>query len=96
MSRNTVRRVEVAVPIEDERLKKRIRAMFGILMRDNVKARVMLPDGNYVHAERKEGEEAVNSQEYFYEEAYRRLEEKAARQERMKSVRSKKSSAKKK
>ncbi len=96
MSRNTVRRVEVAVPIEDERLKKRIRAMFGILMHDNVKARVMIPDGNYVHAERKEGEEAVNSQEYFYEEAYRRLEEKAARQERMKSVRSKKSSAKKK
>ena len=96
MSRNTVRRVEVAAPIEDERLKKRIRSMFSILMSDNVKARVMLPDGNYVHVERKEGEEALNSQEYFYEEAYRRLEEKAARQERMKSVRSKKSSAKKK
>lgn len=96
MSRNTVRRVEVATPIEDERLKKRIRSMFSILMSDNVKASVMLPDGNYVHVERKEGEEALNSQEYFYEEAYRRLEEKAARQERMKSVRSKKSSAKKK
>lgn len=96
MSRNTVRRVEVAAPIEDERLKKRIRNMFSVLMSDNVKARVMLPDGNYVHVERKEGEEALNSQEYFYEEAYRRLEEKAARQERMKSVRSKKSSAKKK
>lgn len=95
MSRNTVRRVEVAAPIEDERLKKRIRSMFSVLMSDNVKARVMLPDGNYVHVERKEGEEALNSQEYFYEEAYRRLEEKAARQERMKSVRSKKSSAKK-
>lgn len=95
MSRNTVRRVEVAAPIEDERLKKRIRNMFSVLMSDNVKARVMLPDGNYVHVERKEGEEALNSQEYFYEEAYRRLEEKAARQERMKSVRSKKSSAKK-
>lgn len=95
MSRNTVRRVEVAAPIEDERLKKRIRSMFSILMSDNVKARVMLPDGNYVHVERKEGEEALNSQEYFYEEAYRRLEEKAVRQERMKSVRSKKSSAKK-
>lgn len=96
MSRNTVRRVEVAAPVEDERLKKRILSMFSVLMSDNVKARVMLPDGNYVHVERKEGEEALNSQEYFYEEAYRRLEEKAARQERMKSVRSKKSSAKKK
>lgn len=91
MSRNTVRRVEVAAPVEDERLKKRIRTMFNILMSDNVKARVMLPDGNYVHVERKEGEEPLNSQEYFYEEAYRRLEEKAARQERMKSVRSKRS-----
>lgn len=90
MSRNTVRRVEVAVPVEDERLKKRINDMFCILMKDNVKARVMLPDGNYVHAERKEGEEAINSQEYFYEEAYRRLEEKTAKQERMKTAREKK------
>ncbi|MDE6519302.1 MAG: polyphosphate kinase 1 [Ruminococcus sp.] len=90
MSRNTVRRVEVAVPVEDARLKKRINDMFSILMKDNVKARVMLPDGNYVHVERKEGEEAINSQEYFYEEAYRRLEEKTAKQERLKTTREKK------
>lgn len=90
MSRNTVRRVEVAVPVEDARLKKRINDMFSILMKDNVKARVMLPDGNYVHVERKEGEEAINSQEYFYEEAYRRLEEKTAKQERLKTAREKK------
>ncbi|MCM1132044.1 MAG: polyphosphate kinase 1 [Ruminococcus flavefaciens] len=94
MSRNTIRRVEVAVPVEDERLRKRIREMFAVLMKDNVKARVMLPDGNYVHVERKEGEEAVNSQEYFYEEAYRRLDEKSARQERMKAVRAKKGTKK--
>ena len=30
MSRNTIRRVEVAIPIEDEKLKKQIRDMFGI------------------------------------------------------------------
>ncbi|MDE7363902.1 MAG: polyphosphate kinase 1 [Ruminococcus sp.] len=90
MSRNTVRRVEVAVPVEDERLKKRVNDMFNILMKDNVKARVMLPDGNYVHVERKEGEEVINSQEYFYEEAYRRIEEKTAKQERLKTAREKK------
>ena len=50
MSRNTIRRVEVAAPVEDEKLKKRIRDMFHTLMRDNVKARIMLSDGNYVRA----------------------------------------------
>lgn len=95
MSRNTIRRVEVAAPIEDERLKKRIRDMFHVLMADNVKARIMLNDGTYVYAERAEGEEPLNSQEYFYDEAYRRLEEKAARQERMKAVREKKKTKKK-
>lgn len=90
MSRNTIRRVEVAAPVEDERLKKRIRDMFSILMADNVKARIMLSDGTYVQTERRPDEEKINSQEYFYEEAYRRLEEKTARQERMKAVREKK------
>lgn len=94
MSRNTVRRVEVAVPIEDERLRKRIREMFSVLMKDNVKARIMFPDGNYVHAECRDGEEKINSQEYFYDESYRRIEEKATKQERMKAVREKKAEKK--
>lgn len=94
MSRNTVKRVEVAVPVEDERLKKRIRDMFRVLMSDNVKAREMQSDGSYVHAERRDGEEAVNSQEYFYAEAYRRIEEKSAKQERMKNAREHISAAK--
>lgn len=100
MSRNTIRRVEVAAPVEDERLKKRIRDMFTVLMSDNTKARVMLPDGTYVHAESSEDSEKINSQEFFYQEAYRLMEEKAVRQERMKTVRAgrgteKKSPAKK-
>ncbi|MDO4863996.1 MAG: polyphosphate kinase 1 [Ruminococcus sp.] len=94
MSRNTVKRVEVAAPVEDERLKKRIRDMFRVLMSDNVKAREMQSDGSYVHAERRDGEEAVNSQEYFYAEAYRRIEEKSAKQERMKNAREHISAAK--
>lgn len=87
MSRNTIRRVEVAIPVEDERLKKRIRDMFNIMMSDNVKARELQSNGRYVRVEPQEGEELLNSQEYFYEEAYRRLEAKAVRQERMKEVR---------
>ncbi len=87
MSRNTIRRVEVATPVEDERLKKRIRDMFNVLMSDNTKARIMMNDGTYAHAEPKDGEMEINSQEYFYQEAYRLIEEKAVRQERMKEVR---------
>jgi len=94
MSRNTIRRVEVAAPIEDEKLKKRIRSMFAVMLADNVKARELHSDGRYVRVERQEGEEPLNSQEYFYEEAYRRLEEKAKKQERMKEVRAQKKAKK--
>lgn len=103
MSRNTIRRVEVAAPVEDEKLKKRIREMFSVLMHDNVKARIMQNDGTYICADRSENEEELNSQEYFYEEAYKKLADKKARQERMRvnrqkgaAKRSKKTSAKRK
>ncbi len=96
MTRNTMNRVEVAAPILDEKLKKRIREMFRVLMTDNVKARIMMNDGTYVHAERAGNEEPLNAQEYFYEEAYQRAAEKKIRQENMKKVRAKRASAKKK
>lgn len=94
MSRNTIRRVEVAVPVEDERLRKRIREMFSVLMRDNAKARIMLSDGKYVH-ERRNPDTPLNSQEYFYEEAYRRLEDKSSRQEQLRQNREKGAARKK-
>lgn len=68
MTRNTIRRVEVAVPIYDVRVRKRIMHIFGVLTSDNVKARKMLPDGTYVHVS-TEGE-AVDSQAAFIKEAY--------------------------
>ena len=90
MSRNTIRRVEVAAPVEDEKLKKRIRDMFHTLMRDNVKARIMLSDGKYVRANaRRATDEPLNSQEFFYDEAYKRLEDKQARQEQLRINREK-------
>lgn len=90
MSRNTIRRVEVATPVEDEKLKKRIRNMFNTMMSDTAKAREMQSDGSYIHIKPESGKEPFNSQEYFYDEAYHRLEEKSKRQERMKEVRAKK------
>lgn len=94
MSRNTIRRVEVAAPIEDERLKRRIRDMFRILMKDNVKARVMLSDGSYIHDRRRERQPLISAQEYFYDEAYNKLEVKQNRQEQLRKNRE--SGAKKK
>ena len=69
MTRNTLHRVEVGVPIYDERIKIQILEMFNIMMNDNVKARHQLPDATYVKP--KSEEEALNSQEYFYDEAYK-------------------------
>ena len=88
MSRNTIRRVEVAAPVEDERLKKRIREMFSVIMRDNTKARIMLSDGTYIR-ERRNSDIPFNSQEYFYEEAYKALENKSSRQEQLRKNREK-------
>ena len=70
MTRNTLRRVEVAVPVYDEKLKCRIREMFQAMLKDNVKARVQQPDGTYRIEESEET--PFNSQEVFFEEAYRR------------------------
>ena len=90
MSRNTVRRVEVAAPVEDERLRKRIRELFAALLKDTVKARILHSDGTYSHIElRREGDTKFNSQEYFYEEAYKRLEDKKTRQENLRRNREK-------
>lgn len=72
MSRNTMRRVEVAAPILDPDIKKRILEDFAIMYTDNVKARKLLKDGTYEHV-KQEGA-PLNSQEYFFERAYKELE----------------------
>ena len=48
MTRNTVRRVEVAVPILDKNLQQQVEKLFVTMWRDNVKARVMQSDGTYI------------------------------------------------
>lgn len=68
MTRNTLRRVEVAAPILDTALKKQVNEMFITMFSDNVQAREMLSDGTYVRV--KAQDTPLNSQEYFYEQAY--------------------------
>ena len=79
MSRNTIRRVEVATPVENDKLKKRLWEMFCILMSDNVKARIMQNDGTYIHAVAETNDKIINAQEFFYEQAYNNIENKQKR-----------------
>ena len=76
MTRNTLRRVEVAVPILDAPLRERMDKIFDILWTDNVQARDQMPDGSYVR--RFPGTQtALSSQNWLYDDAYRRAAERA-------------------
>ena len=70
MTRNTTKRVEVAAPVYDPELKERILESFNLMLRDNVKASVLKSDGNYYHRDGRDIQ--LNSQEYFYADAYRK------------------------
>lgn len=68
MTRNTIRRVEVATPIYDEAVRNRIRHIFDVALSDNVKGKRLLSDGTY--SDIVTDKEKINSQEVFYQEAY--------------------------
>ena len=70
MTRNTVRRVEVAAPVYSEKIKKRIRGLFDLMLSDNKKARTEDYHGKYSMI-KCEGQ-PCNSQEMLYQEAYDR------------------------
>lgn len=48
MVRNIDRRIEVTCPIYDKDIKREIDDILGIQFSDNVKARILMPDGQYV------------------------------------------------
>ncbi len=76
MTRNTTRRVEVAAPIYDEKIRNRILHIFNTVMNDDEKGKVQCSNGTY--EDRKinpDGNEKLNSQELFYEEAYKKITE---------------------
>ena len=70
MTRNTLRRVEVASPIYDADIRARILDMFDTMLRDNVQAREMENNGQYRRLKPGKDEAPLNSQEYFYQQAY--------------------------
>ena len=65
MTRNTQNRVEVAAPITDKKCKKTILEMLDVLDCDNVKTRIMQPDGTYIRY--KNDLEPLDAQLYFFE-----------------------------
>ena len=69
MTRNTVRRVEVASPIYDPEIAQRLEEMFITMLSDNQKARVEDNEGNYALVYKSE-DTPLNSQEFFYQAAY--------------------------
>jgi polyphosphate kinase len=69
MPRNLERRVELLVPVEDAACRKRLMAVLDVFFLDNVKARVLRPDGAYVRAAVPDKKKAVRSQEVFAQQA---------------------------
>ena len=68
MTRNTLRRVEVAAPIEDPDIRMQIQEMFVSMLSDNRKARIMNNKGNYKIEPSDNA--PLNSQEVFLQQAY--------------------------
>lgn len=69
MTRNTVRRVEVAAPVYDAHAREKIRHIFNTIMIDDEKGKEQRADG--VYADRKINSIPVDSQAQFFNEAYK-------------------------
>lgn len=92
MTRNTEHRTEIAFPILDPCIRKTLIDIFDTQLKDNVKARILGPDGVLRRVERSEGDQDCDSQEIFMAEAVRRaagalLSEDNAHEQRSKLVR---------
>ncbi len=77
LTRNTERRVEVGVRVDDKRIARQLRGILDLQLRDTVNARVMQPDGNYTKVKPAEGEPPVDSQMAMYgyfQHAFERLD----------------------
>ena len=95
MPRNFFRRIEVIFPIEEGNLRERIAGeMLGIALKDNVKARILKPEGLYSREAVPKGAKSVNSQEEFLRLALQEAKashnpsEASSRRHRLKPIRS--------
>lgn len=68
MPRNLDRRVEIIFPVLEDSLKEKAIHILDVELKDNVKARVLESDGNYVRID-KRGKSLINSQRVLVEEA---------------------------
>ena len=69
MTRNTEHRVEIAYPLLDPKLRRRVAEDIDVQMRDNTKARILTPQGTHAHVPVCAGDELVCAQELFAQRA---------------------------
>ncbi|MGN0034610.1 MAG: polyphosphate kinase 1, partial [Coriobacteriales bacterium] len=69
MTRNTEHRVEIGFPVRSTDMKRAILHFLGVQLSDNVKARVLQPDGTYRRYPQLPGRPAVECQQVFMDEA---------------------------
>ena len=62
LTRNTERRVEVGVRVDDPSIAKKLRGILDLQLRDTVNAREMQPDGTYAKVKPAPGQFPVDSQ----------------------------------
>ena len=62
LTRNTERRVEVGVRIDDAKIAQKLRGILDLQLRDTVNAREMQPDGSYVKVKPLPGQPPIDSQ----------------------------------
>lgn len=70
MTRNTIRRVEVAVPIYDAQIRERIFKYFKTQINDNVKGRILQSNGDY-KKQKQDDYDTIDAQQIFFDEAYK-------------------------
>lgn len=72
MQRNLNGRVEAVVPVEDPRVKRDVMQALELELRDNVKARELLPSGAYARVRRRPGQRRLDSQALLLARSQRR------------------------
>jgi polyphosphate kinase len=74
MKRNLDNRVEMLFVLDDQDVKNRVRQVLDMALQDNVKSRILNPDGTYRRVDRRR-KEIVNSQELLYNYAVREVKQ---------------------
>ena len=78
MERNSFHRVEAVFPVESKGTKEHVQEIIDTFAKDNVKTRILQPDGSYLPA--PAGQPVWDAQEEFLAEAARRRKRRAAEQ----------------